>query len=116
LFIGLSTLFLWYAALYVAQVIIGGLVGQWLLGRTSELWPLIGRMVLGLLLVRFVTAVPEIGGWVKFAVVLWGMGAISLSIYRRFAPVVAPPSGSVPAPYAPPPLPPNTTVGGIQPA
>ena len=116
LFLGVATLFLWYASLYVAQTIVGGLIGQWLLGRTSEQWPLIGRMVIGLLLLRLVTAVPEIGGWVKFAVILWGMGAISLSIYQRFAPVVAPPSGSAPLPYAPPPLPPNTTVGGIQPA
>lgn len=114
LFIGISTLFIWYAALYVAQVIVGGLVGQWLLGRTNELWPSIGRMVVGLLLVRVCTAVPEIGGWVKFAVVLWGLGAISLSVYRRFAPLVAPPSASAPTPYVPPPLPPNTTVGGIQ--
>jgi cytoskeletal protein CcmA (bactofilin family) len=114
LFIGISTLFIWYAALYVAQVIVGGLVGQWLLGRTSELWPSIGRMVVGLLLVRVCTAVPEIGGWVKFAVVLWGLGAISLSVYRRFAPLVAPPSASPSTPYVPPPLPPNTTVGGIQ--
>ncbi len=117
LFVGLSALFIWYASLYVAMVVVGGLVGQWVLGRTSEHWPLIGRMVLGVLLVRVCTAVPEIGGWVKFAVVLWGLGAISLSIYQRFAPVVAPPNSSAPpTPYAPPPLPPNTTVGGIQPA
>jgi hypothetical protein len=114
LFIGISALFVWYGALYVAQMVVGGLVGQWVMGRTNELWPLIGRMVVGVLLVRVCTAVPEIGGWVKFAVVLWGLGAISLSIYRRFAPAAAPPNSSAPAPYVPPPLPPNTTVGGFQ--
>ena len=117
LFVGLSALFLWYAGLYAAQVVVGGLVGQWVLGRTRELWPLIGRMLIGLILLRLCTAVPVVGGWVKFAIVIWGLGAISLSIYRRFAPVVIPPSSTLPpAPYAPPPLPPNTTVGGIQPA
>ncbi len=117
LFVGISALFIWYASLYVAMVVVGALVGQWVLGRTSEHWPLIGRMVLGVLLVRVCTAVPEIGGWVKFAVVLWGLGAISLSVYQRFAPIVAPPNSSAPpTPYVPPPLPPNTTVGGIQPA
>jgi cytoskeletal protein CcmA (bactofilin family) len=115
LFIGISTLFVWYAALYFAQVVVGGLVGQWLLGRTSEAWPVIGRMILGLLLLRVCTAVPHIGGWVKFAVILWGLGAISLAIYRRFQPLLTPGgSAPVPAPYVPPPLPPNTTVGGIQ--
>jgi cytoskeletal protein CcmA (bactofilin family) len=116
LFVGVSALFIWYAALYAAQVMVGGLVGQWLLGRTNELWPLIGRMVLGVLLVRLCTAVPEVGSFIKyFLVVPWGLGAISLSIYQRFAPVMAPPPGGpAPSPYVPPPLPPNTTVGGIQ--
>jgi len=114
LFVGVSTLFVWYAALYVAQVVVGGYVGQLLLGRTKEQWPLIGRMVVGLLLVRLVTAAPHIGGWVKFGVVVWGLGAIALSIYQRFAPVITTPGGPAPAPYTPPPLPPNTSVGGIQ--
>ena len=114
LFIGVSTLFLWYASLYLAQIVVGGLVGQWLMGRTNELWPMIGRMVVGVILVRLMTIIPAAGGWVKFAVILWGLGAISLSIYRQFGPAIAPPSGSVPTPYVPPPLPPNTTVGGFQ--
>ena len=113
LFIGVSTLFLWYASLYFAQIIVGAVIGQWLMGRTSELWPLIGRMTVGLVIVRLCTTIPHVGGWVKFAAILWGIGAISLTFYRRFQPVIAP---SVPsAPYAPP-MPPNTTVGGALPA
>ncbi len=113
LFIGISTLFLWYASLYFAQVIVGAVVGQWLMGRTSELWPLIGRMAVGLVIVRLCTTIPHIGGWVKFAAILWGIGAISLAVYRRFQPVIAP--GVPSAPFTPP-LPPNTTVGGTMPA
>lgn len=113
LFIGLSTLFVWYASLYFAQIIVGAVVGQWLMGRTSELWPLIGRMAVGLAIVRLCTTIPHVGGWVKFAAILWGIGAISLSIYRRFEPVIAP-SGPA-GPYTPP-MPPNTTVGGAVPA
>ncbi len=113
LFIGLSTLFVWYASLYFAQIIVGAVVGQWLMGRTSELWPLIGRMAVGLAIVRLCTTIPHVGGWVKFAAILWGIGAISLSLYRRFEPVIAP-SGPA-APYSPP-MPPNTTVGGAVPA
>ncbi len=114
LFIGISTFFLWYAALYYAQIIVGALVGQWLLGRTRETWPLIGRMAVGVVIVRLCTTVPHIGGWVKFGVILWGIGAISLALYRRFQPAIS--AGMPGAPMVPTPLPPNTTIGGAVPA
>jgi cytoskeletal protein CcmA (bactofilin family) len=114
LFVGISAFFLWYASLYFAQVIVGALIGQWLIGRTDELWPMIGRMIVGVVLVRLVFIVPHVGIWLKIGVVIWGIGALALTIYQRFQPVVA--SGSTyPAPV-PSPLPPNTTVGGMQPA
>jgi cytoskeletal protein CcmA (bactofilin family) len=113
LFVGISTFFIWYASLYYAQLVVGALVGQWLMGRTSETWPLIGRMVVGIVIVRFATVIPAAGGWIKFAVIVWGLGATSLALYNRFQPsIVKTPS----TPYTPPPLPPNTTVGGMQPA
>jgi hypothetical protein len=113
LFVGISTFFVWYAALYFAQVIIGAVVGQWLMGRTRETWPLIGRMAVGLVIVRLATVIPGVGGWIKFGVILWGLGAISLALYDRFQPTLA--ANTPSAPYTPP-LPPNTTVGGMQPA
>jgi cytoskeletal protein CcmA (bactofilin family) len=111
LFVGVSAFFLWYAALYFAQVIVGGVVGQWLMGRTRETWPLIGRMTVGLVIVRLATVIPGAGPWIKFGVILWGIGAISLALYDRFQPTLA--ANTPSAPYTPP-LPPNTTVGGIQ--
>jgi hypothetical protein len=50
---------------------------------------------------------------VKFVAILCGIGAISLALYRRFQPVIAP--GMPTAPFTPP-MPPNTTVGGALPA
>lgn len=114
LFIGISTFFLWYATLYYAQVVVGALVGQWLMGRTRETWPLIGRMAVGIIIVRLCTTVPHVGGWVKFGVVLWGTGAISLALYRRFQPAIS--GGIAGAPGVPTPLGPNTTIGGVVPA
>jgi cytoskeletal protein CcmA (bactofilin family) len=114
LFIGLSALFLWYASLYYAQLVVGAMVGQWIMGRTRETWPLIGKMVVGIVIVRLCTTVPAVGGWVKFGAILWGVGAISLALYRRFQPAIS--SGLPVGPYVPPPLPPNTTIGGAQPA
>lgn len=112
LFIGISTLFLWYAAIYFAQIVVGAVVGQWLLGRTGETWPLIGRMAVGLVIVRLCTTIPTLGGWVKFLVVLWGIGAISLALYSRLQPVVA--AGTPSGPHAPP-ISPNATLGGALP-
>jgi cytoskeletal protein CcmA (bactofilin family) len=114
LFIGLSAFFLWYAGLYYAQVIVGAMIGQWILGRTNETWPLIGRMAVGVAIVRLCATLPGVGGWVKFGVILWGVGAISLTLYTRFQPAIA--SGLPSGPLVPPPLPSNTTIGGAQPA
>jgi len=112
LFVGISTFFLWLVMLFAANVVIGAVVGQWILGRTSEFWPLILRMLVGMVLVRIVMSVPFIGGWAKFIVALWGVGAISLALYRRLQPVIAPNIPSVPSGPVITPLPPNTTVAG----
>jgi len=84
LFIGVCTLFLWWASIYFAQVIIAALVGQWLMGHTRESWPFVGRMALGMVLIRLVFAAPYAGGWIKFGVLIWGLGAIALALYSRF--------------------------------
>jgi len=113
LFVGLATLSLWYGALYYGAVIIGAVIGQWLMGRTSELWPLIGRMTVGLVILRLCTIIPHVGPWVKYGAAFWGIGAISLVVYRRLQPMIAPSMPSTP--YSAP-MPPNTTVGGPLPA
>jgi cytoskeletal protein CcmA (bactofilin family) len=113
LFLGLSTLALWVVMMMAAEVVVGTIVGQWVMGHASEYWPLVLRMAVGIILVRIVTTIPFLGGWAKFAVSLWGLGAISLALYRRLQPVVAPNIPSVPMGPGVAPLPPNTTVGGI---
>jgi hypothetical protein len=71
-------------------------------------------MVVGVIVIRVMGMIPFLGFWVRVAVVLWGMGAISLAIYRRFHPAMG---ASTPVnPVAPTPLPPNTTIGSPQPA
>ena len=108
LFVGASTFVLWLIALYAAQTVVGAVIGQWIMGRTTDLWGRIGRMAIGVLIIRAVTLVPH-GGWIKFLVLLWGIGAISLALYRRFQPPKA-----AQTPYVPPsaPLTPLTPAGG----
>jgi cytoskeletal protein CcmA (bactofilin family) len=113
LFIGISAFFLWYAALHFGQIVVGALIGKWLMGRTEETWPLIGRMAVGFVVLRLCTMIPHVGWVFKYGAALWGIGAISLVVYRRLQPVIAPgmPSG----PFIPP-MPPGTTMGGAVPA
>jgi cytoskeletal protein CcmA (bactofilin family) len=113
LFIGISALFLWYAALHFGQIVVGALIGKWLMGRAEETWPLIGRMAVGFVVLRLCTMIPHVGWVFKYGAALWGIGAISLVVYRRLQPVIAPgmPSG----PFTPP-MPPGVTMGGAVPA
>jgi hypothetical protein len=114
LLIGISTFVVWLAALFCARIVVGAIIGQWLMGRTRETWQLVGRMIVGIILLRLAEMVPHLGGWVHFAILLWGMGAISLTLYRHFNPTV---TGATPvSPVTPPPLPPNTTISTPQPA
>ena len=107
----------WFLMLCTAEIVVGTVVGNLILGKAHDTSGLIGRMALGFVLVRLIYTGLEqihvIGLLAGLGIWMWGMGSISLAIYRRFQPTIAggAPSGS----YAPP-LPPNTTVGGIQPA
>jgi len=109
LFIGFSTFVVWIIALFAAQTVVGAVIGQWILGKAADTWGRIGRMAIGVLIIRAVTLLPH-GGWIKLIVLLWGIGAISLALYRRFQ-HAAPPAQ---APYVPPgaPLTPLTPAGG----
>ena len=113
LFVGLSTLALWYGALHFGLVVVGALIGQWLMGKTNELWPLVGRMCVGVVIVRLLTMIPHVGWMFKYGAAFWGLGAISYVIFQRFQPAVAKGAPSAPAAQ---PLPPNTTIGGPLPA
>ena len=86
LFIGVATLFLLWGGLYFGLVVAATVVGQWLLGRTRESWPLIGRMTLGIIITRIAFAIPYLGGWIKLGLVIWGAGAVALAVYNRLQP------------------------------
>jgi cytoskeletal protein CcmA (bactofilin family) len=113
--LGVLTLGLWFLAINCAEIVVGTVVGSWILGRPSDTWGLIGRMALGFILVRIVytplAQLHVIGFLVGLGIWMWGMGAIALALYDRFSPRVSPSAvaGSLP-PVS------HTTIGGIQPA
>jgi cytoskeletal protein CcmA (bactofilin family) len=113
LFVGVASMMLWFSSLYISQIIVGTTVGQWIVGRSRDTWGLIGRMTVGVVILRACTLLPYVGTWLKWAVIIWGIGALSLAVYRRLQPVMAPGIPSAPLPPMSSPLPPNTTVGGM---
>jgi hypothetical protein len=109
------TFALWILGLFTAEIVVGAVVGNWILGRATDTWGLIGRMAMGFALVRIVYTPLEhlhvVGFLVALGIWMWGMGAISLALYNRFSPKVSSgATGSVPAVS----LPPYTPIGGIQ--
>jgi cytoskeletal protein CcmA (bactofilin family) len=113
--LGVLTLGLWFLAINCAEIVVGTVVGCWILGKSSDTWGLIGRMAMGFVLVRLVYTplahLHVIGVLAGLGIWMWGMGAIALALYSRFSPTVS--SGAAGA-VPPAPLPPYTTVGGVQ--
>lgn len=115
--LGILTIGFWILMLCCAEIVVGAVIGNLILGKATDTWGMIGRMALGFVIVRVVYTplahVHVLGMLAGLGIWMWGMGAISLALYRRLQPVIAP---NVPsAPYTPP-MPPNTTVGGALPA
>jgi cytoskeletal protein CcmA (bactofilin family) len=111
--IGVLTFGVWLLMLCTAELVVGAVVGTWILGKGTTNWEIVGRMALGFVIVRIVYTplahMHVVGLLAALAIWMWGMGAISVAVYRRFQPMM--PQGATSAPYTPP-MPPNTTVGG----
>lgn len=96
--LGLTALLLWIAALYAAQVFVGAWLGQRLLGPAAGSGALVGRMALGLIILRLLTSIPTVGVFFNLIIAFWGLGAISLALYRRLQPPPLASGESAPAP------------------
>jgi anti-sigma factor RsiW len=69
--------------LYVAQVFVGTWLGNLIMGRPPDVTSaVVGRMAVGLLIIRVAGLIPFLGGLVWLAVFLWGTGAVLLGFYR----------------------------------
>ncbi|MBZ5528664.1 MAG: hypothetical protein LAN71_12265 [Acidobacteriia bacterium] len=84
--LGIAAMALWLGMLYCAQLVVGAIVGGWILGAApaGNAWALTERMLLGVVAIRLVILVPHLGGLAHLAVILWGLGAITLAVYKRF--------------------------------
>jgi cytoskeletal protein CcmA (bactofilin family) len=91
--LGLLTLGLWFFAINCAELVVGNAVGNWVFGRTTDVWGQIGRMAAGFVIVRIVytpiAPLHVIGFLVALGIWMWGIGAISLALYKRLQPKVS---------------------------
>lgn len=81
--LGISTLGFWLFITYLAKIIVGAWLGEMILGRSKDIGSLVARMAVGLPIVVVAMMIPKIGILVTFVVWIWGMGALSLTIYNR---------------------------------
>jgi cytoskeletal protein CcmA (bactofilin family) len=88
--LGIATILLYAIAVYAAQTFVGAWVGEALLGIGTGAGHAIGRLALGLAILRALKALPYVGGWIGLLIVIWGLGALVLAIYRRLRPQVTP--------------------------
>jgi len=84
--VGITGLLLWLIAIYTAQVFVGSWVGEKLLGEGVGAGAVIGRLALGLAVIRIVTMVPYVAFWINVVVTCWGMGALVLALHRKMRP------------------------------
>ena len=102
------------ATAYVADAIVGLAIARLIASRAGrsmsapgasaivgrDRWSDVGWLAVGVAIVVVLTSVPYLGGWVKFVVVLLGLGSIWLTWRRSRATV---PGGLPDAPASPPP-------------
>lgn len=116
--LGLLALGLWFLAINCAELVVGTVVGNWIFGKTADTWGTIGRMAAGFVIVRVVytpiARLHVIGILVALGIWMWGIGAIALALYNRVGP--RPSTGSMSGAVPVMAMPPNTTIGGVQPA
>jgi cytoskeletal protein CcmA (bactofilin family) len=98
--LGLLTLALWFFVINCAELVVGTVVGNWIFGRTTDVWGQIGRMAAGFVIVRIIytpiAPLHVIGVLVALGIWMWGIGAISLALYKRLQPKVTGSSMGVP--------------------
>ncbi len=87
--VGISALLLWLIAIYAAQVLVGAWLGEKVLGASAGVGAALGRLALGLAILRVLGMLPYLGWWISFVAVIWGIGAVALASYKNMRPQVA---------------------------
>ena len=88
--VAISTLLFYIVAVYSTQIFVGGWLGEKILGASTGIGPAVGRLALGLGILRILRMLPYVRIAVFWAVLIWGMGALVLALYKRLKPQLEP--------------------------
>jgi cytoskeletal protein CcmA (bactofilin family) len=80
--LGVAALLLYLVALYSTQIFVGSWIGEKLLGVGSGIGPALGRLALGLAILRGLRILPYFGWFVTLAMLFWGLGALALALHK----------------------------------
>jgi cytoskeletal protein CcmA (bactofilin family) len=87
--VGIATLLFYVVGVYGAQVFVGMWLGEKMLGAAAGVGAAIGRLALGLFILRLLRMVAIVGPLIAVVVVIWGLGALVLTSYRKMRPPFA---------------------------
>jgi cytoskeletal protein CcmA (bactofilin family) len=87
--VAIAGVLLYVIAIYASQVVIASWLGETLLGSGVGVGAAVGRLALGLALLRALRMLPYLGPWITLVMIVWGLGAIVLALYRRMRPQIA---------------------------
>ena len=87
--VGITAIMLWIISIYAAQVLVGAWLGEKILGVGTGAGAALGRLALGLVILRALGMLPFLGAWISSVVVVWGIGAMALAIYKNMRPQLA---------------------------
>ena len=75
---------LWLIALYLSKILVGILIGRWLLNKflLKRKDSLILGMVIGIVVVYSIFALPFFGWIMSFLAMFWGLGGIMLALKK----------------------------------
>ena len=88
--VGIAAFLAYAIAVYAAQVFVAGWLGEKMLGIGSGIGPAIGRLAIGLAVLRVLRMVPYLGPIIGALIVVWGLGALALAIHRSMRTEAAP--------------------------
>ncbi len=86
--VGIPALLLYGIAVYATKVFVAAWLGEKLLGAGVGFGPAVGRLALGLAILRGLRMLPYVGLLAGLLTVMLGLGAIVLSLHRRITPTV----------------------------
>lgn len=80
--IGIAALLAYAIAVYAAQIFVGSWLGEKMMGIGTGIGPAIGRLAIGLAVLRVARMVPYAGPIIGLLITVWGLGALALAIHR----------------------------------